>query len=344
MIKPLDKSNVLYKQIAAFFETEILAGRLKEGDRIASTTELAEQFQVNAETIQQSLSMLSKRGLVKRRPKLGTFVNCSFPEKSIAIVCGRDMFARSDMEFHKVYFSLLLDYFESHGWDCKVFLTTSENVFDSTYYKLKHAVESGAVRAVIEFGFNDCIGNYVRNEVNLPRPSGQEWIDYENFLFTGFRYLYRYGARRVALVGGDALIENLESALKKFNTPKMHSDFSVEFFYANALPQKGYSVLNTILQVKKPFDSIFSGNDTVTQGILYGILEKGLRFPKDFRFLTYSNKGIDIFSQFRLSRLEFDPMDLIRYRYEEIMCQFEGRKPKLAQVCSHLVPGETCGE
>ena len=59
--KPTRQAPV-YRQIAAYFERKISDGSLKENDRLPSTAELARQFGVNRETIQQSMRLLTRPG------------------------------------------------------------------------------------------------------------------------------------------------------------------------------------------------------------------------------------------------------------------------------------------
>ena len=57
------RSRTLPRRIADHFEQEIREGRLRENDRLPSTAELARQFGVNRETIQQSMRLLTRQGL-----------------------------------------------------------------------------------------------------------------------------------------------------------------------------------------------------------------------------------------------------------------------------------------
>jgi DNA-binding FadR family transcriptional regulator len=56
-----------YRKVAAAIGERILSRALREGERLASETELARQFGVNRSTVREALRELESRGLVQRR-------------------------------------------------------------------------------------------------------------------------------------------------------------------------------------------------------------------------------------------------------------------------------------
>ena len=61
-------------QITASLREMLLDGRLKEGDRLPSSQELASLWQAQEPTVHRALTPLVKEGLLERTPKVGTFV------------------------------------------------------------------------------------------------------------------------------------------------------------------------------------------------------------------------------------------------------------------------------
>lgn len=57
-----------YRKVAAAIAERIVDRRLREGERLASETELARQFGVNRSTVREALRELESNGLVMRRP------------------------------------------------------------------------------------------------------------------------------------------------------------------------------------------------------------------------------------------------------------------------------------
>ena len=153
MIK-LKKSDALYQQIATYFEREIVEGRLKAGDRIPATVALARQFEVNADTIQQSLKILMEQGLVDRKPGRGTYVRRGVNTKSIGIIFGKEIYTDPDVMFFSIYLESLHKVLNANGWDCKLYASSEFAGYDKPFYDMKAAIESGEIRAVVEFCSN----------------------------------------------------------------------------------------------------------------------------------------------------------------------------------------------
>lgn len=64
----------IYEEIAEQLKTHILDGGWKSGDRLPSTKELSEQFQVGRSTMREALSALKAMGLIEIRHGDGCFV------------------------------------------------------------------------------------------------------------------------------------------------------------------------------------------------------------------------------------------------------------------------------
>ena len=64
----------LYLRIQESLRARIASGRLAEGARLPSESELAEKFETTRGTVRQAMAQLSFEGLIVRRMGLGTFV------------------------------------------------------------------------------------------------------------------------------------------------------------------------------------------------------------------------------------------------------------------------------
>lgn len=77
--EPLDHRSPepLYRQLAQRFESLIERGKLKDGEQIASESEIAEQFSVSRITVRRAIGDLVQRSLLLRRQGKGTFVRAA---------------------------------------------------------------------------------------------------------------------------------------------------------------------------------------------------------------------------------------------------------------------------
>jgi GntR family transcriptional regulator len=68
--KPLPR----YRVIAERLKSDILSGKLKPGDQLATEHQLCEQYEVSRHTAREALRILSDDGLIARRRRAGTVV------------------------------------------------------------------------------------------------------------------------------------------------------------------------------------------------------------------------------------------------------------------------------
>jgi GntR family transcriptional repressor for pyruvate dehydrogenase complex len=68
------QSQKVFEQVAVQIEQRILTGELRNGDRLPTERELAEQFHVSRTAVREAMKILSQKGLVEMRPGRGTIV------------------------------------------------------------------------------------------------------------------------------------------------------------------------------------------------------------------------------------------------------------------------------
>ncbi|MFA0086807.1 GntR family transcriptional regulator [Vibrio sp. 10N.286.49.C2] len=65
-------SRRIHVQIAKELASKILTGELKEGEKLPSELELCEQFGISRTALRESTKLLSAKGLIESKPKVGT--------------------------------------------------------------------------------------------------------------------------------------------------------------------------------------------------------------------------------------------------------------------------------
>lgn len=68
------QANRVFEQIAEQIERRILSGELRNGDRLPTERDLAEQFRVSRTAVREAMKSLAQKGLVDMRPGRGTIV------------------------------------------------------------------------------------------------------------------------------------------------------------------------------------------------------------------------------------------------------------------------------
>jgi DNA-binding GntR family transcriptional regulator len=77
-----------YQLIAKELLAAINAGRYAVGDRLPTEAELCERFDVSRFTVRSALAQLEQKGIVSRRPKIGTLVTARPGQKSYVVAVG----------------------------------------------------------------------------------------------------------------------------------------------------------------------------------------------------------------------------------------------------------------
>ena len=74
MHTPLGEGPLIYQQIAAMLEHDILRGVYQEEEQVPSTNELARLYRINPATAGKGLNLLAADGVLYKRRGLGMFV------------------------------------------------------------------------------------------------------------------------------------------------------------------------------------------------------------------------------------------------------------------------------
>lgn len=77
-----------YARLAAIIRADIIAGRLRAGDRVPSEPHLTDLYGVSKTTASDALKFLAAEGLIERRPGSGSFVLPGGPAQ-IVVEAGR---------------------------------------------------------------------------------------------------------------------------------------------------------------------------------------------------------------------------------------------------------------
>ena len=69
-----DGRDPIYVQIADQIRSDVLAGRLREGEQVMSTTQYAQSYRINPATAAKAFTDLVEEGVLFKRRGLGMFV------------------------------------------------------------------------------------------------------------------------------------------------------------------------------------------------------------------------------------------------------------------------------
>ena len=342
----IQRNKSLHRQISHQIEGAIFNGKLKAGDRIPSTTELAQMLKVNPRTVQLGLYNLSMRGFLDRTPGKGTFIRKTLEVNTIGIAFQRDVFSNQDFAFFSCYLNELVDVINERGYETRLFVMDKSKDGGKVLHDLKDAAEKGDIRGIVFFCGGNEIDSYISGNCPVPKTSHSN-IDFRQMVLMGLKHLAENGHRDIMMIGyhGKALVNNkYVEALKYARKEECCKSLSVRTVSCADTMEDGHRAFIKDIKENSAIDGVLVTNDAVCRGVLYGILEKGLKIPEDIAVISHSNKGVNIFCHVPLTRLEVCPRDFAEKSVDSLIAKIKGEEYEDKKVLPRLLPGLSCGE
>jgi DNA-binding FadR family transcriptional regulator len=310
----LEKSQPLYQQMVSVFEQNIYTGKLLPGDKLPTTLELSKQFNLAKNTVQQALTVLAERGMVERTTGRGTYISKQVNCQTIAIVSGFNYLFYDHARFHQLLCGEIKTQAEAAGWTAKYYLPESENNFDKMLYELGRDIDAGSIRGVFVNCPHTIINNWLEKNCRVPyfteSLKAYEKSDIEhNEIYRGLSYLLRERSfKKIAIVGDNDDFEYVNQCIAKSITD-FCPDAKIDYLFTREISESdGYRIVkDRILGQKNEFEALLVLNDILCKGVIFGLMEKGIKIPDDLAVITHANKGIGILCPVPLTKIEADP-------------------------------------
>lgn len=344
------RESPIYQQIARHFEERIFDGRLAAGERLPTTNELAGEFQVNPETVQTALALLTRRGLLERRRGAGTFVRKGVAGRAIAVVFGENNFARLDRAFFNLLFDRITRRLAAAGWEHRHYISTERAEADRAFHDLQGHVADGSVRAVVEFCSNPLIKDWLKTTCPVPHSLCPISIDEADLLEQALLHLLRLGRRDIAVLRNDPDLSSGSNAAVQRQAEAIVARAGcgparVRVVTTDEIQASGHAAtLRLLAAAEGRPDAIASLCDGLTRGAIYALLQSGLGLGDQVALISHANKGVEIFCHLPLTRLEVDPDHFAAAVVAEIQAGIAGTPFTRQPVRAVLVPGLSCGE
>jgi DNA-binding LacI/PurR family transcriptional regulator len=354
-LEVIKRSEPIYKQIAAHYQEQIARGVLAPGDPIPNTLDLAKQFNVANQTAQNALKELSNRGLIKRVPKLGSFVSEHLNAKTMAVVCGRSLISEPDVKVYAQIAWQISNHLSHQGWNAKVYTPVCQPLERLMIRELERDVNAGLIKSILVVNMSSQLGPWLEKECKIPWAYASD-RNHQNIFASqysvmtemGIDYLLKHGYRNIGL-----MISRFET-----NTPKrveaMVDDMqargkdvgNIQFIRpSNNAPQSGMKAIAQLVKSRNPVpDALFVFDDNLTAGVILGLLANDLKYPEKIGLLTHANRGIEILSPVPLTRIEMDPIRLAIQNTDNLLRRLNGEDVLECESSLRLVPGKSCGE
>jgi DNA-binding LacI/PurR family transcriptional regulator len=339
------------RQIATYYEKQIWSGKLKPGERMPTTSEIARQFNVNPNTVQQGFELLLKRGIVERRRKCGSFVSPGLNSRTVGVVFGKEIFTDINRRFFSVVLAELRREFSEALWDTKYYYTAEFEHGGKVIAEMEGDLRSGKISALVEFCSNEMVRKWLSSEATaalMPLPETDEC----GTITKGLEYLAGLGYRRPAVIFDVEKLKIAEDMVTAAKAELKRLELRLDEYslmHCAITDQEGYKAAKALFgrPLRLRPDSLLVANDNACRGVIYAALESGIAIPAQIGLITHRNKGIDIFSPVPLTCLEIDPGAYAKVLVEHGLRKIAGERDGVqdcGKVGASLVIGESCGE
>lgn len=344
----------LHLQIAEHLERRITGGELRDGERLPNTVELAAEYGVTPVTVQKSLQRLVELDLLERAPRRGTFVKPHQTANTVGLVFGYNPFRVQSMLYLRLL-ELFRSQAEAGKINLKVYFDTQENGSSRALYEMRRDVASGKLKALIAIDRSPELSDWLNQQQEI------FWIeplhtDSYRAVKTSIEYLLSRGYRRILMVSMQPVELLYGDWAVYFQQEKAAMEAVVAGHDATAeIVRWGQSEIDGYREGKALFgdssrprpDAIFVNHDVVCRGLLLALMEQGLKIPQDVALLTHANLGCEFASPVPLTRIAFDPAEMVANclrLLDTVPALQPGGHASSETVRFQLIPGKSCGE
>ncbi len=316
----MSENNLLYEKIISYLKEEIENEKYKQGDRIPTEKELAQQFGVSRITSKRALEELKAEGLIYRVRGSGSFV--SSLEKDSDKIFNAPIGGRAD--YSRVV-SIVLPFDVSNGGIMDLVIGASRVMDEKGYIlsiqccnddsmeekKLLMSLYEKNVAGIIHYPISDRKNLEVMNYLYLNRypivtidkyyesiPISYVVSDNERGAYDAVQFLISKGHRRIAFVS-DGKIEDATSIRNRYfgyckalNENKIPMD---EKIVRNGLLEVGIhqdgEIYTRILKelYEDGVTAICAINDYVASDMMRRTVDLGISIPKDLSIIGFDN-------------------------------------------------------
>ena len=337
-------------QITDSLRDLLVSGKLEPGDRFPPTCELVALWGTPEATIQQAFVPLVKEGLLRRTPRVGTFVQARTAKMTrVGIYHSIDIQGRGGARFLHALNTALRCEWQRHGVDADAWVDTRPfEEQDTPWPALVRAAQERRIQAVI-VSLTDW--PHIRWLGKLPVPVAYfssadlpncVTMDVSQFVQLALEELNRQGCRSVGMLPAFPTRETdtngsptlYARAMTKFLA--MAADQGITLsnewvcartlsFATQAAAQRfGYEAMTALWRQSQRTDGLIVTDDVVATGVIAALLEQGVKVPDQLKLVLYKNSDVDIFCPLPATFVELSTPAVAAALVEQVQKQLRG--------------------
>lgn len=356
---PAQTSSPAYRQIAADLR-ELIRGELAPGSLLPGEHALAARYSVHRMTVRQALDVIAQEGLIRRRQGKGSVVVDSAAIGECAIVVRPQLLDQGKFPFYSLACTALVEAVGVANPGLTVRLHVGKQTdtgweFPKTLDLLDPRILPH-LRGVYTFHPLFEIEDRLLS-ANVPVVGLTEIGQYTVFtardaLFEeGFAHLKSAGCQTLGVIwaipAGRDWREDIRGTwvTRRLDAGIVdgHPEWVEPYVGEEITERTGYDSFMRLWHGASRPEGVLVTDDIMCRGVLRAALHLGIELPRDLKLITYANRGIELPYHKPVTRIEYDPVELVR-RAVKLMGQLqEGKKParRCIRLAGRLVLGET---
>lgn len=345
---------------------EIESGRLKPGDRLPSTAELAARHRLNLRTVQAVLSTLAARGIVERKPRRGTIVLEASNVPRVLFLTGWSLEQEPSYMLRSLVHHLR-DVFAGKGFqlvvkhDLHSLFTGDEAHFRRGCTRLKAELEAEAPAGFIEYQFSLKRLSAIYPDFALPTvnvassgQSGDIEYDKDHFIAESLNHLQEAGCKRILMLRKGGLSDSLNALdvafwlhLKRFRFKRGEIREIINRYPAVAVERAAEASLLDLIghwsdaPKNEIPDGLLVQDDIMMRGIATALLKAAPKAPRPLEIVHIANEGIHHHYGIPTTRYELPIRAMaceIAALFEQRLCRKPGRVPGPIVLRGEIAP------
>lgn len=320
--KPIQRSS----DIAAILRERVVLGRYIPGRPLPTRSTLVAELDSSRQTVQTALDRLVVEGFLVSRPRVGTYVVDHPPHShayALVVTESRSGPFSLDMTMYprlliQTAGTLALD----RGRRIKVYEGVDSLTLEESFHQLRSDIFNRRIAGVIAMNPWRVANMYERSPVPWVFVGSHEHTagyyalhqGMEAWLDAAARHLKRIGRRRVALISNASSsiesVKNWASLVRKQGLSVEPDHLQAAHAPAPAWARQASRLLMSLPSRTRP-DAILVTDDMLTEHVLCGLMDRGLRSPEDVEVVGLANFPSSPPNVLPVTRLGWDMRQLL---------------------------------
>lgn len=347
-----------WRQIATHYRQLILSGTLTVGEKLPTTQELAENFQVSVFSVQSALSQLVHEGLLVRRPQHGTLVSDCLPRLRLV---GLVLFSVRGVGINNYNKHLAMEITAWLRQSGRESLTILEDVDSPDIAsQLKTMIRELNIQGLILFATRPEVIQKLKplqiplvatNDLVNPRYKLRFEAESTSFAAVSTQALAELGSKRPAILtqmhDSPEQLDNVRffdlwrQKFAEHNLPFPNNDLLATFPNphspsASDLAVYAYQSMQGFLRLTEPPDAVIVYTDELIPGVNQALAVNQIQVPEQLRLVLHRNAEIPVFTPYPYSKVELRIFEVAQEFVAALDRVFAGEKAGVAKSVYYL--------